>query len=102
MAKTYDELAAALRSDMDPSVAAVERAARQHFRRAHLESFGMGEQIAKRRKELDWSQRRLAREADVPPADVSRIEHGKANPTLVTLAKLAGALDMDIRLVARP
>ena len=43
------------------------------------------------RKRQGWSQELLGEKAGVDPKFVSRLEGGKANPSLVTLAKLASA-----------
>ena len=99
--RSHEELAAELRAGDDPEVRTFEQAARDHFRQARLESFGIGKKIAKRRQELRVSQRELATRSDVPQADVSRIERGLGNPTLLTLARLAEALDLEVALQPR-
>ena len=48
------------------------------------------------RRRIGLSQEALALTADIDRAYLSRIERGLANPSLTTLAKLAGALQMDI------
>lgn len=101
MSKSYDEMVAELKAEWGPEVRAFEAAAREYFETVHAQTFLVGKQLAERRAELRWSQRQLAAEADVPQADVSRIENGKLNPTLETLSKIASALGLDIRLVPR-
>jgi DNA-binding XRE family transcriptional regulator len=96
--RSHEELTAELQVADSSAVRAFERAARDHFRQARLESFGIGEKIAARRQEMRVSQRELAARADVPQADVSRIERGLGNPTLLTLGRLAEVLDMEIAL----
>jgi len=102
--RAHQELTAELRASDSPAVRAFERASRDHFRQARLESFGIGQRLADRRHELRVSQRDLAAQADVPQAEISRIERGLGNPTLLTLARLAEALDLEVALQvkARP
>ncbi len=47
---------------------------------------------------LNWSKSELARQADLDPAQVSRVMGGTHNVTLITLAKLAVALDCKLKL----
>ena len=48
------------------------------------------------RRQRGWSQETLAVEAKVSPSCIQHLEHGRSTPTLVTLLKLARALDMDL------
>mgnify|MGYP006200366669 CR=1 FL=1 len=57
-------------------------------------TFGLGELLATRRLELEMSQLELSDESGIPQADISRIECGRANPTLKTVEKLLGALNL--------
>ena len=57
-------------------------------------TFGLGELLASRRLELDMSQSELSEESGIPQADISRIECGRANPTIKTVEKLLGALNL--------
>jgi DNA-binding XRE family transcriptional regulator len=99
--RSHQELIAELRSDDPSAVREFERASREHFRQARLESFGIGQQIADRRREMRVSQRDLAARADIPQAEISRIERGLGNPTLLTLARLAEALHLEVSLQAK-
>jgi XRE family transcriptional regulator, regulator of sulfur utilization len=94
VAKKYEEVMAPIREAWSEDTRALVPVVEEHFDRAHRISFGLGEQLAARRAEL-------AKAADVPQADISRIERGKGNPKLATLARIADALDFDIRLVSR-
>jgi transcriptional regulator with XRE-family HTH domain len=49
-----------------------------------------------------WSQRRLAREADISEADVSRIETGRLRPYGGQRRRLARALGVRVRDVFGP
>jgi transcriptional regulator with XRE-family HTH domain len=48
------------------------------------------------RRERNLSQRQLAGRMGVPRTYISKIENGKATPTLSSLARLANALEVDI------
>ena len=93
MARSYDDVTAALRVPLDPQVAAAVAA---DIDVAYDLAFGLGEAVAARRAELELSQVELARAAGVPQADISRIERGKGNPTLATVTKLLTALDLKL------
>lgn len=99
--RAHQELTEELRASDSPAVRAFERASSDHFRQARLESFGIGKRLAERRQELRVSQRDLAAQADIPQAEISRIERGLGNPTLLTLARLAEALDLEVALQAK-
>lgn len=53
----------------------------------------LGFQLADARGKQGLSQAELAQRADLSQAQVSNIESGKANPSLNTLLRLAGALE---------
>lgn len=55
----------------------------------------LGEHIADRRNELEMSQRELARESNIPQAEISKIEAGKGNPTITTIQKIANVLKIN-------
>ena len=46
------------------------------------------------REERGWSQELLAEKADLNRSYLGEIERGSVTPSLVTVAKLAGALDL--------
>jgi len=48
------------------------------------------------RRERNLSQRQLAARMEVPRTYISKIENGKATPTLSSLERLARALEVDI------
>ncbi|MBI8990098.1 helix-turn-helix transcriptional regulator [Corynebacterium sp. CCM 8863] len=50
------------------------------------------------RKERKITQTELAEVSGVDQAEISRIENGRANPTLYTVSRLAAALGKEIRL----
>jgi transcriptional regulator with XRE-family HTH domain len=50
--------------------------------------------VRRLRKERGWTQEELAGECEIEQQAVSLIENGRANPTLLTVESLAGALDV--------
>jgi DNA-binding XRE family transcriptional regulator len=63
------------------------------------ERYRLAHQLMVRRRELGMSQARLAKLSGVGQADISRIEGGRANPTVGTLAAVARSLGMGLGLV---
>lgn len=55
-----------------------------------------GENVRQARLARGWSQERLAEAADLDRTYISGIERGVRNPTLTTVARLAGALGMAV------
>lgn len=53
-----------------------------------------GQTIRQTRESLGWSQERLAEKADLNRSYLGEIERGNATPSLITVAKLAGALEL--------
>jgi transcriptional regulator with XRE-family HTH domain len=49
------------------------------------------------RKAKDWTVAQLAVYADMSPSAVSQIETGRRSPTAASMAKLAGALEVEVR-----
>lgn len=54
--------------------------------------------MAKRRRQLGKTQRRLAKEVGVSQVSISSLESGRKSPRSATLAKLAHALECDMNL----
>ena len=54
--------------------------------------------FAEARKAKNISQVELSKMTGIIQADISRIETGKANPTMNVLIRLADALDMNLNL----
>ena len=53
------------------------------------------------RKQRGWSQETLAVKARVSPSCIQHLEHQRSTPTLLTLLKLAQALEMDLPSLLR-
>lgn len=56
----------------------------------------VGREIRRLREAKGWSQAKLAGAADMGVSGVSQIETGARNPSAVTLAKIAAALDVEV------
>lgn len=56
----------------------------------------MGANLQRLRREKGFSQEELAHAANVHQTYVSDLEHGKRNPSIVILDRLAKALDADL------
>ena len=50
------------------------------------------------RKESGLTQKQLSERTGITQADISRLEHGNANPSLHTLQRLAAGLGMELRV----
>ena len=59
-----------------------------------LASFGLN--VRKRRESLDLTQLEAAERADLDPTYISGIERGVRNPSLVSIARVAKALDITV------
>jgi transcriptional regulator with XRE-family HTH domain len=54
------------------------------------------------REERGWSQEQLAERADLNRSYLGEVERGRAVPSIVTVSKLAGALDIRLSsMIAR-
>jgi transcriptional regulator with XRE-family HTH domain len=62
---------------------------------------GLGTEIRRRRQKLGISQAALVAKAGVHPNVVGRTERGKYNPTVMTLAALAAALNTTLVYLLR-
>jgi len=59
-------------------------------------------QFLQLRQAKGWTQNQLAEASGIAQAEISRIEHGKANPTAQTLIALVSALGGEIQISLRP
>ena len=59
-----------------------------------LAAFGLN--VRKRRESLDLTQLEAAERADLDPTYISGIERGVRNPSLVSIARVAKALDITV------
>lgn len=58
--------------------------------------------LVRHRAERELSQRDLAKLLEMEQPQVARLERGDVNPTLETLMRLAGALDIEFMIDVRP
>lgn len=61
----------------------------------------VGERIARRRRQLGWTQERLAETVECSKAAICRYESGKRAPTLAMLEKIAGVLGLTLAGLCR-
>ncbi len=54
--------------------------------------------LTKARIKAGLSQRELARKSGIAQSDISKIESGRANPTLSTMNRLAAAMGKELRV----
>jgi ribosome-binding protein aMBF1 (putative translation factor) len=73
-----------------PGAVAELEALRDHYRLAR--------ELARRRHALSWTQVHLAELSGVPQSEISRIERGRANPTVMTVSRLSRALGAQLCL----
>ena len=59
-----------------------------------LAAFGLN--VRKRRESLDLTQIEAAERADLDPTYISGIERGVRNPSLISIARVAKALDLTV------
>ena len=56
----------------------------------------LGQVIQQRRSALGYTLRHLAKKSEVSAAFLCRIENGESSPSLKTLERIAGALDVKL------
>lgn len=56
----------------------------------------LGRNIAKRRKQIGWTQANLAERMKMEPESISRFERGATLPSVATLELLAGELNVTV------
>jgi DNA-binding XRE family transcriptional regulator len=77
-----------------PKAVAEMRAFEAHFR--------LASELILLRKRRKLTQRQLSARSGIQQAEISRIEGGRANPTVATVFALAKALGGDLAIRARP
>ena len=55
--------------------------------------------VVQARKQMNWSQRRLADEANVAVETVQKIEAGRSSVTLSVIERVAAALDVPVAML---
>lgn len=60
--------------------------------------FAIMQAIIDARKESGLTQKQLSEKTGITQADISRLERGNANPSLLTLQRLASGMNMRLKL----
>lgn len=60
--------------------------------------FSIIQAIIEARKESGLTQKELASRTDLAQADISKLEHGNANPSLRTLQRLANGMGQKLKI----
>lgn len=66
------------------------------------EYYGLVAQLIHLRRARNMTQKQLEAATGIPQAEISRIESGRANPTLATLRTLVRAMGGKIQIVEKP
>lgn len=93
--ETVKRLQAEARAQLERDLAAAKAQAKKDPTKAERERFIF--ELGKARVKRKMSQAELAKRTGLQQTNISRIEHGKANPSLKTLLKITKALG--VRLV---
>ena len=64
--------------------------------------FSVIQSIIDARKASGLTQKELSAKTGIAQSDISKIEHGNANPSLNTLRRLAAGMDMIVAINFRP
>ena len=64
--------------------------------------FAIIQAIIDARKNSGLTQKQLSERTGIAQGDISRMENGNANPSLNTLKRLAGAMDMTLKIEFLP
>lgn len=100
MAKKFEALAARSKESWTREARTVNEAASKVFQAEVAVQVALGRDLRAARRLGNMTQSDLAERTGVDQAEISRIENGRANPTLETIARLASALDS--KLVLEP
>ncbi|PKQ25122.1 MAG: XRE family transcriptional regulator [Actinobacteria bacterium HGW-Actinobacteria-4] len=98
MAKDFEALASGLKTEWSDDTKREYEESVAAFDREIEARLAVGAALALARADAGLSQEALARASRVQQAEISRIERGHANPTLDTLARLAGAMGRTVSL----
>lgn len=69
---------------------------------AYSASFRLANQILQARRTAGMTQVELAERSGIGQAEISRLEQGGGNPTVETLSRIGGCLDLRLDLVKTP
>ena len=99
--KSFAELSERAKAAWSESDHALFDAASRVFGTEAAVQAELGARLAGARIELSLSQQRLSEMTGIQQSEISRIERGVANPTTLTLARLAGALGQSLTFAPR-
>jgi ribosome-binding protein aMBF1 (putative translation factor) len=101
MTKSFEALLGHAKKTWSAEDRAIFEAASTAFASEATIQAELGAKLAEARSELRLSQQRLSEITGIQQSEISRIERGVANPTALTLTRLAGALGRNLTLTRR-
>ena len=93
MARSFADLASRARESWSGDAHQVNEAASKVFQAEVSAQEALGSDLAQARHGRNITQKDLSELSGVPQSEISRIESGRANPTIETVARLVTALD---------
>lgn len=97
--KQFSDLVQSAKESWSEDARDVYAAASASFAAELAAQSDLGAMLARARAERHLSQPDLSRASGVQQAEISRIENGRANPTMATIDRLARALKVRVALV---
>jgi DNA-binding XRE family transcriptional regulator len=73
----------------------------EHYAEERDRVFGVQHALAVARERKGLTQKQLAKLSGIQQSEISKIERGQINPTIETVARMAGPLDAHVALVDR-
>lgn len=98
MARSFSDLASHARASWSPEAHRVNAAAGKVFDAELTAAQALGADLAEARHARRLTQQDLSDLSGIPQPEISRIESGRANPTLETVSRLATALEKKLLL----
>ncbi|QGF23481.1 helix-turn-helix domain-containing protein [Raineyella fluvialis] len=98
MARSFADLASRAKESWSGDAHQVNEAASKVFKAEVSAQEALGADLADARHGRNITQKVLSDLSGVPQSEISRIESGRANPTIETVARLAAALDKKLVL----
>lgn len=93
MARSFADLASRAKESWSGDARQVNEAASKVFQAEVSAQEVLGAELAEARRGRKITQGALSELSGVPQSEISRIESGRANPTIETVSRLATALD---------
>lgn len=92
MTRRFEDLASEVKRSWSADAHLVNEAAAKVFRAEVTAMEELGSGLATARRDLNISQQALAESSGIAQSEISRIETGRANPTIETVTRLTTAL----------